>query len=86
MCVLESIVAFKAMFTLYLILKRSVAETDPVQCEQEQVLRYVAGITSFQNRAKKWSCCGAEIVPNDQKLYPLKFLQRSVSLSGTVRT
>ena len=24
----------KAMFTLYRIVKRSVAETDPVQCEQ----------------------------------------------------
>ena len=42
----------KAMFTLYRIVKRSVAETDPVQCEQEQVLPCIAGITSFKNGAK----------------------------------
>ena len=40
------------MFTLYGIVKRSIAETDPVACEQEQVLRCVAGIKSFKNGAK----------------------------------
>ena len=42
----------KAMFTLYRIVKRSVAETDPVQYEQEQVLCCVSGIKSFKIRAK----------------------------------
>ena len=37
------------MFTLYRIVKRSVAETDLVQCEQEQVLGCVSGIKSFKN-------------------------------------
>ena len=41
------------MFTLYLIVKGRVAETDPVQCEQEQVLRCVADITSFRNGASR---------------------------------
>ena len=40
------------MFTLYGIVKRSVAETDLVQCEQEQELRCVAGITAFENGGK----------------------------------
>ena len=39
------------MFTLYRIVKRRNAETDPVQREQEQVLRCVAGITSLKNEA-----------------------------------
>ena len=34
------------------IVKRSVAKIDPVKCEQEQILRCVAGITSFKNGAK----------------------------------
>ena len=34
------------------LVKRSVSETDRVQCEQEQVLCCVAGITSFKNGAK----------------------------------
>ena len=41
----------EAMFTLYRIVKRSVAETDPVQCEQKQELYCVPGITSFENGA-----------------------------------
>ena len=36
------------MFTQYPIEKRIVAETDPVQCEQKQVLRFFAGITFLQ--------------------------------------
>ena len=54
------------MFTLYRIVKWSIAETDSVQCEQEQeqeqeqVLGCVAGIASFDNGAK-WSCSRAEI-------------------------
>ena len=42
----------QVVFTLYEIVKESVAGTDPVQCEQEQELRCVAGITSFKNGAK----------------------------------
>ena len=41
-----------AMYTLYWIVKRRVAETDPVQCEQEQVLHCIAGIKSFGNETK----------------------------------
>ena len=40
------------MFTLYRAVKRGVAESDPVQCEQEQVLYCIAGIISFKNGAK----------------------------------
>ena len=47
---------------MYRIVKRSVAETDPVWCQQEQMLRCVAGITSSKNGAK-WFCSGAGIVP-----------------------
>ena len=42
----------KSLFTLYQKMKERVAETDPVQCEQEQVLCGIAGITSFKNGAK----------------------------------
>ena len=35
------------MFTLYRIVKRSVVETDRIQCEQEQVLCCGSGIKSF---------------------------------------
>ena len=41
-----------AMFTQYRIVKQSVAETDPVQCEQEQVLPCVSGIKSYKNGTK----------------------------------
>ena len=37
----------QAMFTLYRIVKWSVAETDPVQCEQEQLHRCVSGIKAM---------------------------------------
>ena len=40
------------MFTLYRIVERSVAETDPVQCEQERVLRCASGIKSSKNETK----------------------------------
>ena len=55
-------------------MKRSVAETDPVQCEHE---RELAGITSFENGAK-WSCSGAEIV------LKVAFLVCTEPLCGTV--
>ena len=57
----EEKVCFGYMFTLYRIVKRSVAETDPVQFEQEQELCCAAGITSLENGAKQ-SCSKAEIV------------------------
>ena len=42
------------MFTVYKMVRWSVTETDPAQCEQEDVLCCVAGIITFRN--------GAEIV------------------------
>ena len=47
---------------MYRAVKRSVAETDPVHSELEQVLRYDAGVTSLKN-GLKYSYSGAEIVP-----------------------
>ena len=49
------------MFTLYRMVKRTVAETDPLQCEHKQELRCVAGITSFEN--------GANSPTPEQKLF-----------------
>ena len=51
------------MFTLYRIVKRTVAETDPVQCEQEQVLRSkncsVRSVPSVNRRPFLYSFCSA---------------------------
>ena len=40
------------MSTLYQLVKRNAAETDLVQCEQEQELFCIVGNTSFENGAK----------------------------------
>ena len=45
----RSCIRMNARETLYWIVKRSVTGTDPVQCEQEQVLRCVSGIKSVKN-------------------------------------
>ena len=66
------------MFTLYRVVRRSIAQTDPAQCEQEQKLRYVAGITSFENGAKQF-CSGAEIIPTVVLLVRTEALSRTVS-------
>ena len=79
----------QAMFTMHQIVKRSVAETDPVQCEQEEVFRCVAGITTFQkmeqsNPAQEQKLFRKKRSQCEQKHFLVQFLQSSILLSGTV--
>ena len=54
---------YETMFTLYRIVKRTAAETDPVQCEQEQVLRSkncsISSVPSVNRGPFLYSFCNA---------------------------